>query len=119
MSWRRFEDHKEESKAVKRFLKADHPDVRVGHGKGTAWGWLRVSFTIPPPADCYCSGYDSRGADWTEVRKGELGRCRHCSREWQRVYSEVGRKVMEFTGRSGDYGGNINYDIQFREGDHA
>lgn len=34
---------KAETKSVKAALKAAGFDVRVGHGRGTVWGWLDVS----------------------------------------------------------------------------
>lgn len=44
MSWRNHSNHKEETKAVKAALKAANiPFTRVGHGKGTAWGWLEIN----------------------------------------------------------------------------
>ena len=113
---RQFQDRKEESKAVKNFLKKDYPDVKVKHGNGTAWGWMKVRFNIPRPANCYCSGFTKAGEDYTKVRAEEFGgSCRHCNQEWQKVYAEVGKRVQEFTGRTGEYGGCINFDVDWQE----
>lgn len=42
-TWRIHETHKEETKAVKAALKAAGINARVGHGKGTAWAWLKIN----------------------------------------------------------------------------
>jgi hypothetical protein len=112
MSWRNFEDHKTESREVKKFLVAQgYQDVKVGHGRGTAWGWLKVSISIPRPADCYC--HDPK---WEEVRKQEMSiSCRNCGQEYLRVRREVLTKLMEFAGRNGDYDGNISYNSEWIE----
>ena len=63
-----------------------------------------------------CSGYDAKGVDWTQVRKEEMSiSCRNCGQEWQRVYAEVGKKLRDFTGRTGDYGGRISFDVDWLE----
>jgi hypothetical protein len=112
MSWRKFDDHRAESKAVKKFMVSEgYINVKVGHGRGTAWGWLDVHFDIPRPTDCYCNK-----PGWEEVRKNEMTiSCLNCGKEWQRVYAEVGRKLMDFTGRSGDYNGDISIHSEWIE----
>lgn len=112
MSWRKFEDHKAESREVKKFLVGQgYQNVKVGHGRGTSWGWLEVSISIPRPADCYC--HDPL---WAEVRKQEMSiSCRNCGAEWQRVRRELLQKLMELTGRHGDYDGNISFDSEWIE----
>lgn len=43
MAWRIQKTHREETKAVKAALKAAGIEfVKVGHGTGTAWGWLHI-----------------------------------------------------------------------------
>jgi len=106
MSWRKYENHKEETRAVKKALVGDYPDVSVKHGNGTAWGWLRVSLSIPRPANCRCAE-ENNGRAYPES-------CRECKTEWQRFYETLGRRVQEITGRGGEYGGCINYDISFQ-----
>ncbi len=106
MSWRKFEDHKQETKEVKRFLiKQGYQNVKVGHDRGTAWGWLHLSVYIPRPTDCYCQTNQHQ----------QIDKCHFCKRRWEDEYSKIGREVMEFTGRTGDYGGRINIDIDWIE----
>lgn len=48
MSWRKHEDHRAESKAVKAAMKsAGLPVAEVSHGRGTAWAWLHVRLNEP------------------------------------------------------------------------
>ena len=68
-----------ETKTVKRALtKSGYTGVRVGHGTGTAWGWLHIKCDEKPNQD------------------------------WQSKYSDVERIAQQITGRRGDYGGRIN-----------
>ena len=48
MAWRNQETHQEETKAVKAALTQAHiPFTKVGHGTGTAWGWLHIKLDEP------------------------------------------------------------------------
>jgi len=52
-------DRAKESRAVKEaLLLADIParlmNIQVGHGRGTAWGWLHIRFDIYHAPGCYC-----------------------------------------------------------------
>jgi hypothetical protein len=106
MSWRKFEDHRTESKEVKRFLiNKGYQNVRVGHDRGTAWGWLSLHLCISKPANCYCQ----------PNRPRQIDKCHPCKNKWQDEYAKIGREVMEFTGRTGDYGGRIGIDIDWIE----
>jgi len=68
-----------ETKAVKAALiKAGYTGVKVGHGTGTAWGWLDIKCDEKP------------------------------KQSWQEKYSDVERIAQQTTGRNGDYGGRIN-----------
>jgi len=79
MSWRKHKTHREETKAVKAALiKAGFTNVRVGHGTGTAWGWLHIHCDPKP------------------------------SQNFQRKDREVVRIAQAVTGRHGDYDGQIN-----------
>ena len=96
---------REETAKVKAYLtKMGYREVKVDHGKGTAWGWLHVRVTISRPANCYCS---------TQPRDkwGGFDNCHHCVTQWQDEYSKLGVITREVTGRHGEYGGNINYSI--------
>jgi hypothetical protein len=46
-SWRKFPDHKSEIKAVKEALRKAGIEAEVGHGRGTAWGWLEINIGDP------------------------------------------------------------------------
>ena len=79
MSWRNHRTHREETKAVKdALIQAGFTNVRVGHGTGTAWGWLKVHCD-PKPGQSF---QDKRG-ETTQIAKS-------------------------VTGRRGDYDGEIN-----------
>ena len=102
-------ERRQETKAVKRALKAADINAKVGHGKGTAWGWLYIEI--------------GEGTQWRrDCHKGGLGSgfCGHCPRC-------VNRKVMghitlaiaqRVTGRSGEYDGNINIYTQDDDVNH-
>lgn len=102
-----YPDRKAETRAVKAALKWDYPDVRVRHGKGTSWGWLKVKLSIPRPADCRCKE-ENEGKACSES-------CRTCKTEWSRTYDSLCQRIQEFTGRKGEYGGEIGLDIDFQE----
>ncbi len=102
MAWRNHSTHKEETKAVKAALvKAGYADARVGHGSGTAWGWLDLKVSIAKPHNCYC---------------GELsiGRCRPCGDAWQQARNQIIGMAQAITGRHGDHDGDIGAHIDWR-----
>ncbi len=91
-SWRKFPDHKSETKAVKEALKKAGIEAEVGHGRGTAWGWLEINIGDPrmrnglkPPPFEY---------QYTE--------------EEQALHNKVLKIAQEVTGRHGDYDGRIS-----------
>ncbi len=48
VTWRKHETHREETKAVKAALqRAGISFTKVGHGTGTAWGWLHIDLAEP------------------------------------------------------------------------
>ena len=68
-----------ETKAVKAaIIHAGYTGVKVGHGTGTAWGWLHIKCNEKPDQD------------------------------WQGKNTDVERIAQAVTGRHGDYGGRIN-----------
>ena len=68
-----------ETKAVKAALiTSGYTGVKVGHGTGTAWGWLHI--------EC----------------NEKLGQ------DWQDKYTDVERIAQQVSGRHGDYGGRIS-----------
>jgi len=83
MTWRNQNTHREESKAVKDALvKAGYTNVKVGHGTGTAWSWLKI----------HCE----RKPDQT----------------FDQSYMHIIGIAQGVTGRHGDYNGQINVYIQ-------
>lgn len=41
------DNHREETKAVKKAIADAGIDAKVTHGKGTAWGWLHINIGSP------------------------------------------------------------------------
>jgi hypothetical protein len=103
MAWRNHETHKEETKAVKEALAKAGINAKVGHGKGTAWGWLHVNI--------------GAGQQFGEHEHAECSHrrmpmhCRRC-REMERLLETAEKITREVTGRHGEYGGEINYYTQ-------
>ena len=100
MSWRIQETHREESRVVKdALLKAGIDVLKVGHGPGTAWGWLHIRLAKPLEYGC-----DEHGS--AQVRG-----CPDCYAFCERL-SEIDRQAVRIaqavTGRSGNYDGEIN-----------
>jgi hypothetical protein len=93
-----------ETKLVKDFLaKKGYRNIRVDHGKGTAWGWLHVYVTTNKPGNCFC---DTHKNQW-----GQSETCPYCRTYWQEEYRKIGEMIRGVTGRNGEYGGNVNIDI--------
>ena len=104
MAWRLQATHKEETKAVKSALLAAGLDVRrVGHGHGTAWGWLDIYLARPLEHGCEVHG------TYGDFRDRQT--CATCKVFWEKC-TELNRKAVEVaqkvTGRHGDYDGEIN-----------
>jgi hypothetical protein len=97
-------DRKLETRIVKEALRKAGYTAKVGHGKGTAWGWLHINDVIITRADgCYCTLNQ-----WDQVET-----CHKCSEKWRENYNNVERIAQATTGRRGEYGGNINVEINF------
>lgn len=95
-----FETRKEETKTVRAALKAAGINARVGHGRGTAWGWLHLNI--------------GSGQQWGEhiARKSPLyepcpSECVRCL-NLHEMESAALRITQEATGRRGDYDGRIS-----------
>lgn len=87
-------ERKEETRAVKQLLAGYGIGARVGHGRGTAWGWLEINI--------------GKGQQFGEhvAEDHSLHRCPRCGAN--RIVREfLEDKVRELTGRRGEYGGNI------------
>lgn len=98
----------EETTAVKRAIKAAGigvENVRVSHGKGTAWGWLTVSGDIRHAPGCTCV---IRPDAPTE-------RCLMCRDLWRDADRRIIAVALLTTGRRGDYDGRIGVELGFVE----
>jgi len=101
MSWRKQENHKEETKAVKAALAKAGIKAKVGHGTGTAWGWLEINIgTCPYP---HLEDTDrGNGAGYGHSRTD----CDAC--QWHEQKHTLTLKIaQDVTGRTGPYSGEI------------
>lgn len=92
--WRKFSDHKSETKAVKEALSRVGIEAEVGHGRGTGWGWLEINIGDPRP------------------RGGVIEETRQYTQEEQDLHKKVLTIAKEVTGRYGEYDGNISLMAQ-------
>jgi hypothetical protein len=97
MSWRNFESHKEETKAVKQALADVAIRAKVGHGTGTAWAWLDIHVL-----NRLSIHHDREKYGWDHCS----GNCEACI-EYRTLYSRVVDVARTVTGRSGAYDGEI------------
>jgi len=94
----KFETRSEETKAVKAALARAGINARVGHGKGTAWGWLHINIG---------AGQDFGEHDKCDQQQACRIDCPRCV-GIRSMRSRTLRIAREVTGRSGDYDGRIN-----------
>ena len=102
MSWRN-----EETKKVKAALNAAGINAKVGHGKGTAGGWLyiEVGEGLSWRSDC-------RSENETEPPfTAYCGQCPRCINH-RAIVKEALEIAQKTTGRHGDYEGRINIFTQ-------
>ena len=101
--WRKHDSHRAEVTAVKRALLLAGINARVGHGRGTAWGWLEINI--------------GAGQQWGEhvnidpERPGCAASCNRC-RQLQAMRILALKIAQAVTGRHGDYSGEINIFTQ-------
>ena len=97
-------DNKEETKIVKETLEKAGINALVGHGRGTASGWLHINI--------------GSGQNFPNHEKPEDGglcsvTCARC--ETMRAMSRKAVQIaQDVTGRRGDYNGEINIYCQDR-----
>lgn len=91
-TWRKFPDHKSETKAVKDALEKAGIKAEVGHGTGTAWGWLEINIGDPR----------LRGG-----LKAPPYQYQYTAEEMA-LQDRVLKIAQEVTGRRGEYQGNIS-----------
>jgi hypothetical protein len=94
MAWRKQENHREETKAVRDALARAGINAKVGHGTGTAWGWLEINIGTNP--------FAHSSEEYSHNRQ----ECPACL--WSdQTRSQVLKLAKEVTGRSGQYDGDI------------
>lgn len=99
-SWRLQDDHRAESKAVKTALAdAGLPVTKVGHGTGTAWGWLDITLAAVEGPHIKHDG--TTMPEW--ICRSDCPTCAESTRQYRQAV-EVAQRV---TGRTGDYDGRI------------
>lgn len=89
-------ERKAETKAVKKELEKHGINARVGHGRGTAWGWLEINV--------------GEGQQFGEHILDEHQTHRNCPRcKAAHIISGFATKIAQaITGRNGEYDGNIS-----------
>jgi hypothetical protein len=98
----------EETTTVKRAVISGgfgNNNVRVKHGTGTAWGWLKVYADIhhKPECTCYINEY---GVRETSV---------DCAKWWRDVYDEIERIAIQASGRNKYEAECINVNLNFKD----
>lgn len=107
-SWRKHENHRQETQAVKKALQAVGINAIVGHGKGTARSWLEINI-----GECQ---------QWGNHTGEKPGRCPvpclrcNVSRQLRGYTLKIAKDT---TGRDGEYDGNILILTQDRWDDNA
>lgn len=101
-------ERKQETKIVKEALtKAGYQDIRVRHGRGTAWGWMDIDVTVNKTPFCYCHELD---------KDDYPGTCSFCMNQRRNEGRKVQGIVLKATGRSeGEYGGNTLIHVELKE----
>ena len=103
MACTQINDRRAETKAVKTALKAAGINAKVGHGTGTAWGWLYIEI-----------GNQRQNLGEHDGREGRgdcSANCAACNLH-RALRDETIKIAQETTGRSGDYNGDINVHMQ-------
>lgn len=89
-------ERKQETKLVKNELAKYGINARVGHGKGTAWGWLEINV-----GNGQQFGIEHIKDEYNSHRNCPLCKAAHI------IANFAEKKAQEVTGRHGEYGGNI------------
>lgn len=99
--WRNHKTHREETQAVKKALKEAGIEAKVGHGTGTAWGWLEINLG-PNPSGLEHQKMESTPTPW--ICSADCPACEY--NEELRLHTIQIAKYV--TGRHGDYDGEIS-----------
>lgn len=102
MACTQINDRRAETKAVKGALKLAGITAKVGHGTGTAWGWLEINVGDQRENFGEHDGREGRG-DCT-------ANCPACNL-YRALRDETIRIAQEATGRGGDYNGDISVSM--------
>lgn len=95
---------REETVAVKRALVAagfDKNNLKVKHGTGTAWGWLKVYAEIHHKPECNCEAM--------------YRLCTPCNALWLDCYRRILEVAIKASGRSVFGDDRINIHLGFQE----
>jgi hypothetical protein len=111
-------DRKNETKEVKAALAAAGIKAKVGHGTGTAWGWLDVRVVFPDVL--HRSILDTGEAVTLSVaERGRLeyyalctGHCQGCAAT-RELETRIKCIVRETTGRHGEYDGRVTINWEY------
>ena len=96
MAWRNHDNHKEETKAVKKALADNGINAKVTHGRGTAWGWLHINIGDPKQRN----GLKPAPFEYQYTEEELVLR------------NKVMKIAQEVTGRHGEYNGEIIINAQ-------
>ncbi len=101
-------ERKEETKIVKETLsKLGYQNIKVTHGRGTAWGWLTVEVSVLKPASCDCDMSNPHRYPYY---------CNACKDILHTNRMKITDVLLETTGRhKGDYDGNTIVDVNLVE----
>ena len=90
-------ERRQETKLVKNELAKYGINARVGHGKGTAWGWLEINVGSGQQfgAEHIKDDYNNSHRDCPICKAVHI------------IVDFAEKKAQEVTGRHGEYGGNI------------
>lgn len=101
MAWRKQETHAGETKAVKDALAKAGIKAKVGHGKGTAWGWLEINIGSNPYS--HLENVDRGNGAGFGHRRTDCDAC-----QWHEQKHTLTLKIaQDVTGRKGNYDGEI------------
>ena len=86
-------DRKEETGIVKRALIRagfDKNNVRVKHGVGTSWGWLKVYADLHHKPGCTCKIYTDQPRET----------CPECAEWWRNAHNRLEEIAIQASGRN-------------------
>jgi adenine deaminase len=86
---------------VKKALKGHFQNLKSVNGKGTAWGWVHLSFDYKKPEECYCN----------RTQGMYCSKCRDAHQEaTKKVYELIKQSKTELYSYCSDDGYNTDRD---------